>query len=230
MVLMQAFLPGLAGRAARKIRRVLAPRVGKRSANPYATHLPVSIGLSRLLPLQRVLELGCGHYSTLAFLDRQLFPDLIRLDSYENDPAWVEAIRALTQFDPRISLTTVTGSISSALAVMDFALYDLIFIDDSTNAADRSQTIRAVRAHCQPHNVIVIHDYEVEDYQEAARSFPQTFRFTPLNPNTGLAWDKAPLRRADLRRINRVLKRYGNLIPPDDGERWLQVFRQDARL
>jgi hypothetical protein len=64
-----------------------------RAPNEFATHIPILIGIARILPIRHVLELGCGTYSTLTFLNRTALPDLIGLDSLETDLAWAERLR-----------------------------------------------------------------------------------------------------------------------------------------
>jgi predicted O-methyltransferase YrrM len=63
--------------------------------NDYATHVPILIGLARMREIKNVLEFGCGHYSTLTFLNRAAFPHLVKLHSIENDSSWSETIREL---------------------------------------------------------------------------------------------------------------------------------------
>src|SRR5215471_20763089 len=77
------------------------------SANPYSTHLPVLVGLSRMLCIRRVAEFGCGQFSTTAFLNREAFPQLEQLDSFENDPGWIESMRATVGNDSRLTLKSV---------------------------------------------------------------------------------------------------------------------------
>jgi predicted O-methyltransferase YrrM len=116
----------------------------------YASHVPVL----RALPARRVLELGAGEHSTKEFLK---MPGLEHLTSVENDPEW--ARRAATD-DPRHEMLLVEGRIADHVPALDG--YDLVFIDDSTNAAERAATIRAVLS--QPHPLVVIHDAEVPEY------------------------------------------------------------------
>src|SRR5213083_1622075 len=88
----------------------------ERAKNPYATHLPILVGIARLLKVKRVLELGCGQYSTSTFLDRSAFPDLITLHSLENDRHWIEKMSEMIRKDPRASLSFVDGPMSSAIS------------------------------------------------------------------------------------------------------------------
>src|SRR6185503_16450373 len=101
----------------------LAPR----ARNDYATHVPILIGLARLREIRSVLEFGCGHYSTLTFLNASAFPDLERLHSIENDDAWATTIQEAAKDDPRWSLQLVNGEISESIP--DLESFDLVLID-----------------------------------------------------------------------------------------------------
>ncbi len=83
----------------------------KRADNPYATHVPILVALSQLLNVRHVLEMGCGQYSTLTFLDTSIFPELVSLHSIENDHAWAEKITTLVNGDPRFRLSYVEDDI-----------------------------------------------------------------------------------------------------------------------
>ena len=123
----------------------------------YASHVRVLQALPSVIDVRRVLELGAGDYSTRVFLS---MPDLEQLTSIENDPEWAE--RAATD-DVRHDMRLVSGPIALNLPPLED--YDLVFIDDSTSAADRAGTIRAVLS--QPHPPVVIHDCEVAEYAAA---------------------------------------------------------------
>jgi predicted O-methyltransferase YrrM len=205
----------------------LAPRSGV----PLGTHLPVLVGLSRIVPLRRVLEFGCGRYSTLNLLDRAVFPDLEALDSFETDPAWADEIAAATRHDPRVRLTTVKGAMADA-ADAAAGDYDLVFIDDSKSGAARAATILAV-AERKP-RLVAVHDFEVFAYRRAAAAgFRHVFRFGAINPHTGLMW--APLEAADglgppvaeLRRLNDLVRRHARSVPHDDARQWAAVMDRE---
>lgn len=210
-----------------RARRFLAPPA-PRAAEPYGTHVPVLIGVARLLPIRRVLELGCGKYSTLTFLDPVAFPHLERLDSFETDPIWRDEILMAAQHDPRLEITIVNGPMAAATASMPFHRYDLVLVDDSADEASRAASITAVAERHAPSNIVVIHDFEMQSYRLAAEAIPRRFAFTAFNPHTGVAWDTAPLAAADLRRLERLMKRYANSVPPHDRARWGALV--DARF
>ncbi len=180
-----------------------------RAANPYLTHIPILLSVSRWRPVKAVLEFGCGDISTRAFLDRSYFPQLQRLESYENDAAWAERLRNLIGHEPRLNLHLVDAAVASSVAALDLEQFDLIFIDDSVTGQERSATIRAVAAKCPRRAVVVIHDFEFLPYRVASRSFRHGYRFTGLNPNTGLLWNDATLAKSTLRTLDRTLRATG---------------------
>src|SRR5450759_2469319 len=88
--------------------RYLASRA-PRSEFAYATHVPYLTGIAKLAEVRRVVEFGCGEYSTLTFLDREVFPALERLDSFEDDPQWIEKVRVMAAGDKRMRLMLQEG-------------------------------------------------------------------------------------------------------------------------
>src|SRR4051812_48590531 len=70
------------------------------AAVPASSHLPILIGLARVFQLRQVLEFGSGHFSTLCFLNRDLFPDLQRVQSFETDPEWKQRVEVQANGDP----------------------------------------------------------------------------------------------------------------------------------
>ncbi len=194
-----------------------------RAENCYATHVPILVGLARVREVRKVLEFGCGHFSTLTFLNAAVFPHLERLESVENDAAWAETIQESAKNDSRWTLELVEGEISESVSTFDLEAFDLILIDDSETSDQRVRTIREV-AKRSPHRPwIVIHDFEVEDYRRAASGFRQVHRFKAYNPNTGLLWNNTThARRA--KSIDRIIKANAKALEPDDIPRWLNVF------
>ena len=211
----------LTARSWRKLKSVVQP-LAPRAENAYATHLPVLIGLAAIRPIRRVLEFGCGHYSTKTFLQRAAFPDLKELKSIENDPNWAETMRETTRDDARCTVTVVSGAMSAAVRKFDLEAFDLILVDDSTNAQDRAATIRTLSSLHPSNPWLVIHDYEVEEYRSASAGFKQRFAFKAYNPHTGLI-SNSVLPRA-VRILDQRIKENSSL-PPDDTESWLRILR-----
>ena len=212
----------LTTRSWRKLKSVLRP-LPPRAENAYATHIPVLIGLAAMRPIERVLEFGCGHYSTKTFLKRSAFPDLKELHSVENDARWAQTIREAVKDDARSVVTIVNGAIGDAVRKFDLETFDLILVDDSTSAEERAGTIRALSGLNLSNPWLVIHDYEVEEYQRAASALKQRFAFKAYNPHTGLLSNGAFT--SALRTLDRRLKNNSSRLRPDNVDGWLRVLR-----
>lgn len=169
--------------------------------------------------IRSVLEFGCGYYSTRTFLNRTAFPHLERLKSIENDASWAETMQASVN-DDRCALNLVTGEIADSVRDLDLEAFDLILIDDSKTSAQRASTIRAIAAKQTQCPWIVIHDFEVEEYRQAAIGFKQRQTFKAYNPHTGLVCNK----RFDVKLLNQLVKKSSRTLEPDDLEGWLTVF------
>jgi len=190
-----------------------------RALNDYATHVPVLIGLARMRQIRNVLEFGCGYYSTLTFLNRAAFPHLERLHSVENDSSWSETISEVTKYDKRWSLQLVDGEIADTVSKLDLEKFDLILIDDSKTSTQRAATIRAVANKRPQHPWIAIHDFEVDEYKEAASGFRQRHKFKAYNPETGLVANSIINTRA----LARLLKENCKTLQPDDVNGWIRT-------
>jgi predicted O-methyltransferase YrrM len=206
----------------RALKRANLPVV-PRHETPYMTHLPVLIGLARVVPVKRVLEFGSGEYSTGAFLNNAAFPDLTELVSIEDDIEWYETVKKMFGDVPRLDLRLVPQPVADCIHDLDLSQFDLIFIDDSTGHAPRSATIREVAKYGRPNNVVVIHDFQDQPYRDAAETFQNVFYFNHFNPTVGAVWNERPLKISRLKRINHLL--YNNKqTPPNDLASWITVF------
>lgn len=222
----------LTKRGWRRFKAVLRPAThivfpsAPRAKNDYATHVPVLIGLAGIRRVERVLELGCGNYSTRTFLNRSVFPDLKELLSLENDPLWARTMRLNVAADRRCSIAFTSGAVADAVASMDLDYFDLIFVDDSTTSEQRSATIRTLFA-LHPQNAwLLIHDYEMPEYQRAAAAFTHKFIFNAYNPETGLVFNSENGSRSEFRQLNRRLQKNCSRLEPDDVPGWMRVLRK----
>jgi hypothetical protein len=196
----------------------------ERAANAHATHVPVLVGLARLLNVERVVEYGCGEYSTLTFLDRSAFPGLLKLLSLENDAEWFARMAGRVSGDPRAEMICVQGPMSLAASGVEIGGYDLVFLDDSTTVTERAATIREVTAKPADSTVVVIHDYEMAEYQQAVRGFANRYRFECLNPNTGVLWNSAPVAVRELHALDESIKRHTGHLQPEDVDGWIRAL------
>jgi SAM-dependent methyltransferase len=218
------------------IRSHLAPFVGPlrrcakyfsapRALNDYATHVPILIGLARLREIRHVLEFGCGYYSTLTFLNRTAFPHLERLQSVENDISWAETVNEVAKSDERWTLRLLNTDIAHSVRDLDVESFDLILVDDSKTSAQRAATIRAVGGRQPRHSWIVIHDFEIEEYRDAASAFKHRHRFRAYNPETGVLCNSI----ADWKALDRMIKCRAKMLEPERVESWVEVVRQDLQ-
>lgn len=208
-------------------RRLLGPVA--RAANDYATHIPVLLALAQSVKVERVLELGCGQFSTLTFVNRRAFPALLELDSIETDQAWLDKVALMTSNDSRLRTSLVQGAMSSAMEQMELGKYDLILVDDSSSSAERAGTIIALAARKPTRAIVAIHDFEVRPYRDAAAGFQHRFTFNAFNPQTGIGWYGKKELAGALRHSNSVIKRYAKKLEPDDIEGWKEVLVRHAR-
>jgi predicted O-methyltransferase YrrM len=216
----------ITGMALRGLKAVLRPArrrllgVVTRAEKDYATHIPVLLGLARVMKVENVLELGCGDYSTQMFLNSMAFPSLVSLHSLETDQGWLDRICAVVGDDPRVSTKFVSDGMRSMIQEMNLENYDLIFVDDSTSAEDRAATIRAISAKRPNRAVVAIHDFEIHAYREAAAAFQHQFTFKAFNPQTGVVWNGDKKLSRPLRDTSSVIKRFARKFEPDDVSGW----------
>ena len=195
-----------------------------RARHDYATHLPILVGLAKSVPIRSVLELGCGYYSTSTFLDRRVFPHLHSLESYETDPVWAATIKSSINTDSRARLNLVSGSIADSLQRTDLEAYDLILVDDSKSAEDRTETIKTLVQRRPQRPIMVVHDFEVPAYADVAKSFRHRYSFRVFNPETGIVWEHEPKNRKGFKQIDAVLKKHSSKLEPEDVTGWIQAF------
>ncbi|MBV9468405.1 MAG: hypothetical protein JOZ57_04115, partial [Abitibacteriaceae bacterium] len=181
-------------RATQHVTRMIVPPT-ERATNPFATHLPILIGIARLIPIRRVLELGSGQYSTLTFLDRTVFPNLEVLTSFEDDAVWMQKVATMTD-DPRLTLNYSERPLSDVIAdasILSSMEYDLVFVDNSMTSEKRAATISEVARRCKgkSQTTVLIHDYECLAYRHAAKSLRHRVTFTAYTPQTGVLWQQA---------------------------------------
>jgi len=196
------YLLSLLHRSLYKVKRaILKILKAKRSRDDHATHLPVLISMGKIYKIRRVIEFGCGKYSTLAFADKTLFPDLLSLEFYENNYDWYKKISNIVCDDKRVKPHYVQKEISEIIGSEMLSNADLIFIDDSDNSESRSQTIKKVCKYSN-NSIVIIHDYEVPKYIDASKEIRYRYTYNALTPNTGILSNQLNLRKRILQKIN----------------------------
>ena len=208
------------------IRRLFRRRLPPRSASDYATHVPILVGVGCSLRIAKVLEFGAGFYSTLTFLNRSAFPDITSVYSIESDSEWISRVYAAAKDDPRLRIRRVPEPIESILAELDLAEYDLVLVDSSTEAPRRAALIRQLARRPSP-CLVVIHDFEIDLYKQAAKGFLKFVDYSAFNPCTGILWHAKRDGEKRLKDIRRIISRHAKALAPDDIESWTTVFRKE---
>ena len=72
--------------------------------------------------------------------------------------------------------------------------------------------------------MVVIHDFEVQAYRDAADVFQHQFTFKALNPQTGIVWNHERELTKAFRNAASVIKRFVKKIEPDDVRGWMKAF------
>jgi hypothetical protein len=215
-------------RAFRVIRKVTRRRLPPRNAFDYATHIPVLVGLGCSLGIAKILEFGAGFYSTLTFLDRTAFPDVTSVSTIESDSDWISKVSAAANDDPRLTMRHVPEPIESILPELDMTEYDLVLVDSSTEADRRAALIRKLADRHIGTCLVVIHDFEIDLYKQAAKGFSNRVDYSAFNPCTGVLWHaKRDGDKKTLKGIRRTIGRHAQALEPDDIESWVMVFRKE---
>lgn len=178
-----------------------------------STHIPILIAVGLKYPIKTVLELGTGYYSTPTFLNREVFPDLEELISYEDDPKW-RYIAMETYKDVRMHLVEELPSPTHP--------YDLIFVDNSQSGVTRAQTIRRVAEEATT-SLCVIHDAEDVNYIPEICRFKQTMTIKTYDKWTALATNNLELYLCSI--DPKMIIEQNLHLYPTDVRGWLEVLR-----
>ena len=71
-------------------------------------------------------------------------------------------------------------------------------------------------------SILVIHDFELNDYQDACAELPYRLVCNTLVPNTGILTLRPILSERWFRRVNRIIGEYGNNICLTDTRQWYE--------
>ena len=199
----------------------------KRATVPAASHLPVLLAVGTILPIRRVLEFGSGSFSTLAFLDRGIFPDVEQVVSFETDGEWKDRVVEQANGDKRLDIRLIGSEVHQTAATCDFAGYDLVFVDNGPTGDERVATIKEVANRCHDSNLVMVHDFENLPYQQAASLFPHRFCFDSHCPHTGVLWKGERVDReirSKLKHMNKEIARHARQVEPNELETWKRII------
>lgn len=191
-----------------------------------ATHLPVFMRLAQLIKIRRVLECGAGLFSTISFLNRDLFPDMERLVSFETSMEWKTRVESAASGDFRLEIR-ISDDIARDIASIDLRDWDVVFIDSGPTWVERHAVIRTLTPRLPQGTLMVVHDIEVDAYRKAASPLHRDYISKGMSPFTGIftaAGMDSGVRKA-LRKWNKTLQREASAIPPNDVERWIKIAR-----
>lgn len=194
----------------------------QRNKNPFATHIPVLIGLSLITNWKKIVEYGSGMLSTPTLANKNIFKDVTEVISYENNKEWYQHVNTSLFTNDYLSLRFVDGEMNKSVSVEEINNSDLVFIDDSSTCSERVKTIKKV-IDCRP-KCVLVHDFEVFRYRFAARGMANVYIFKSLIPNTGLLWNDLLINQKSVMVIDNVIKKNLNHIPLDDIEGWKDVL------
>jgi hypothetical protein len=200
----------------------LAPR----SKEPYATHVPVLVGVAAICKPKLLIEFGSGSFSTLSFLDEVAFPSLQEARSYENNREWFEQIQEKSRHSSRVNLQYVEGDMHRAVSSANVADADMIFLDDSPTAETRVPTVKEVSRLCGERPIVILHDYELWRLRLAARKFENCVAFDTFHPQCCAVWHGHPERRRILENINRTIGQHASNVSLTDIRGWFDIFRR----
>jgi hypothetical protein len=198
----------------------LAPR----SKNPYATHVPVLVGVAATYKPKLLIEFGSGSFSTLSFLDEVAFPSLQEVRSYENNKEWFGHIQEKCGRSSRLNLKYVAGDMYRAVAGANVADADMIFLDDSPTAETRVPTVKEVSRLCGEKPIVILHDYDLWRLRLAAHKFENCVSFDTFNPQCCVVWQGHSERRSILENINRTIRQHANDVSLTDTRAWINIF------
>jgi hypothetical protein len=202
-----------------------AIRLQPRHETPYATHMPILVGLGLLCRPRKVIEFGSGEFSTALFLDRPVFPTVEEVVSFENDAVWFSQVSSRLGGDARLHMQSISGEMASVISTSTLS-GDLIFIDDESSAVLRSHTVVAVARGCPDGVPVVIHDAEQWRLRRAIRNFDHHFCITAMNPQTTIAWNGDLPFAVVIPTLAGIVRDNAAHLPPHDGQGWRRVVSE----
>jgi hypothetical protein len=204
----------------------LAPR----SEEPYATHVPVLVGIAAAFKPNVLVEFGSGMFSTLSFLDRIAFPSLKAVRSYENNQQWFDQMRQRLPSNAGVDLEFVEGQMYRAVDRATTSAAAMIFIDDSVSAEERAHTVQEVARRCGPEPLVVMHDHDLLKLRLATHKFEHRIAFETYNPQTSVMWHGHPERRPVVEEVVRIIRQNATNILLSDVRAWTEVFSREFAI
>jgi hypothetical protein len=142
----------------------------------YATHLPVLKKIFEEHKIKRVLEFGSGKYST-PFFNQQNLDCFITV---EDNPYWSSTILKNNNHEIMF-MSCIEAAKNTDLN------FDLIFIDNGKNSAERIDVIKTISSR-RPKGLVVLHDAEQKMYMDVAK-FDHIKIYPEETPSTAVCWN-----------------------------------------
>jgi len=132
--------------------------------NKYGSHVPLLHFIGKTFDIKLIVEFGLGKFSTPIFLNKDIFPSVEKLHSYETSKSWIRKIRK-TFSDSRHSITKISkekDKLFNHKYPMDI---DLIFID-----GESSHRVPCLNHFANTAKMLIIHDYPKRRYKPKDRT------------------------------------------------------------
>ncbi len=201
--------------------------LAEKSDEPYATHVPVLVGVAAACKPETIIEFGSGCFSTLSLLDETAFPSIRRVDSYENNHEWLDQVRKKLTSTSRINLHFVEGDMYKAVRAAQPSAAGMIFVDDSPTAQARVPTVVEVARFCGSQPVVILHDNDLWRLRLATRNFEHRISINTFNPQCCVMWHGHAERLPKLQRVGKIIRECGTNIPLTDIRTWAEVFSRE---
>ncbi len=169
------------------------------------SHLPVLQALAKVKKIEKVVETGSGLNSTPFFLDKNNFPDLMLLTTLEHNASWAQTVRSQIKADGRWNYVVQSSPMYDIVRAIVISGYHLCLIDDSSGVHERANTIRVVTNGDIGDAIIVIHDFEHDDYQNAVNKKLNVKIVWDNVPKVGICWLGNVITDLDLAFINKEI-------------------------
>lgn len=133
------------------------------------SHIPLLRSIGTKFPIRTVIEFGTGMFSLKTFLDKEYFPLLENIYSYETSNLWIEYMKSLFD-DQRWTIESIKG----VKGVNYPCPVDLVFVDGVDD-----QRISVLNDLKHLSSIFVLHDSEIELFEKPQATFKYRFEYVP---------------------------------------------------
>jgi hypothetical protein len=138
------------------------------------SHIPVLKSIAKNMRIKRVFEIGMGIFSTKTFLNKDFFPDLEELFSYENSNLWIKYMNSILN-DKRWKVKSIKDENEMAKDIVLQGFADLIFVDGL-----HKHRLFALNHFKNLSDIFVLHDCELDQFKGVLENgFKYKFVYVP---------------------------------------------------